>query len=94
MRAVADGAALSGLICEKPLARNLPEARRVVELARRIGAPTAYFENQIHMKMLQNARSQLAGVSEAMGPLVLARSAEEQGADADDDRSGQRDCRE
>jgi len=75
--AVDDGAALSGLICEKPLARNLPEARRVVELARRIGAPTAYFENQIHMKALQNARSQLAGVSAAMGPLVLARSGEE-----------------
>ncbi|HEY5013541.1 MAG TPA: Gfo/Idh/MocA family oxidoreductase [Acidimicrobiia bacterium] len=75
--AVADGARLRGLICEKPLARNLPEARRVLELANRIGAPTAYFENQIHMKMLQNARTQLAGVSAAMGPLVLARSGEE-----------------
>lgn len=75
--AVADGAHLEGLICEKPLARNLPEARRVLELANRIGAPTAYFENQIHMKMLQNARTQLAGVSDAMGPLVLARSGEE-----------------
>src|SRR5690242_862609 len=48
--AVRDGARLRGLICEKPLARNLAEARRVVELAREIGAPTAYFENQIHMK--------------------------------------------
>ena len=75
--AVDDGARLTGLICEKPLARNLLEARRVLELANRIGVPTAYFENQIHMKMLQNARAQLAGVSEAMGPLVLARSGEE-----------------
>jgi predicted dehydrogenase len=75
--AVAGGARLTGLACEKPLARNLPEARRVVELARQIGVPTAYFENQIHMKVLQNARAQLAGVSEAMGPLVLARSGEE-----------------
>jgi predicted dehydrogenase len=75
--AVDDGAELTGLICEKPLARNLPEARRVVELADHIGVPTAYFENQIHMKALQNARAQLAGVAEAMGPLVLARSAEE-----------------
>jgi predicted dehydrogenase len=75
--AVDDGARLVGLVCEKPLARNLPEARRVVELASHIGAPTAYFENQIHMKMLQNARAQLAGVSDAMGPLVLARSSEE-----------------
>jgi predicted dehydrogenase len=77
--AVDDGARLVGLVCEKPLARNLPEARRVVELANRIGVPTAYFENQIHMKMLQNARTQLAGVSETMGPLVLARSGEEHG---------------
>ena len=75
--AVDDGARLVGLVCEKPLARNLTEARRVVELANRIGVPTAYFENQIHMKMLQNATAQLAGVSEAMGPLVLARSGEE-----------------
>ena len=75
--AVADGAVLKGLVCEKPLARNLPEARRVLELANEIGVPTAYFENQIHMKMLQNARAQLAGVAEAMGPLVLARSSEE-----------------
>jgi predicted dehydrogenase len=75
--AVADGARLTGIACEKPLARNLPEARKMVELANRIGVPTAYFENQVHMKMLQQARTQLAGVSDAMGPLVLARSGEE-----------------
>ena len=75
--AVGDGARLRGLVCEKPLARNLAEARRVVELAREIGAPTAYFENQIHMKMLQNARDQLAPVAAAMGPLSLARAGEE-----------------
>ncbi len=75
--AVADGASLTGLICEKPLGRNLAEARRVVELAAMIGVPTAYFENQIHMKMLQQARSQLAAVSRTMGPLTLARSSEE-----------------
>jgi predicted dehydrogenase len=75
--AVRGGARLRGLICEKPLARNLPEARRVLELARGIGAPTAYFENQIHMKVLQNAKAQLRSVEDAMGPLVLARSGEE-----------------
>lgn len=74
-----DGAHLRGVICEKPLARNLAEARRVVELAGGIGAPTAYFENQIHMKMIQNARDQLAPVTEAMGPLTLARAGEEHG---------------
>ncbi len=75
--AVRDGARLRGLICEKPLARNLAEAHRVVALASEIGAPTAYFENQIHMKMLQNAREQLAPVTATMGPLTLARAAEE-----------------
>lgn len=75
--AVRAGVRLRGIICEKPLARNLPEARRVLDLAREIGAPTAYFENQIHMKMLQQARAQLRGVTDTMGPLTLARSAEE-----------------
>jgi len=77
--AVRDGARLQGLICEKPLARNLAEARRVVALAEEIGAPTAYFENQIHMKALQNAREQMAPVTATMGPLTLARAAEEHG---------------
>jgi predicted dehydrogenase len=76
-QAVADGASLRGLICEKPLARNLMEADRVLELAGAAGAPTAYFENQIHMKMVQQAREQLASVADTMGPLTLARAAEE-----------------
>ena len=75
--AVTDGAKLRGIICEKPLGRNLAEARRILEITNQIGVPTAYFENQIHMKMLQQARAQLAGVATAMGPLVLARSGEE-----------------
>jgi len=77
--AVREGATLRGLICEKPLARNIGEARRVLELAREIGAPTAYFENQIHMKMVQQARTQLADSAAAMGPLTLVRAAEEHG---------------
>ncbi len=76
-KAVGSGASLKGLIVEKPLGRNLAEARRVVAIAKEIGVPTAYFENQIHMKMLQQARAQLRGVSAAMGPLSLARSSEE-----------------
>jgi len=77
--AVRAGARLKGLICEKPLARNLREARRVLELAREIGAPTAYFENQIHMKSVAAALGQLAPVIRARGPLLLARAAEEHG---------------
>lgn len=77
--AVRAGARLRGLICEKPLARNLAEARRVVQLAREVGAPTAYFENQIHMKSVSAALAQLQPVIRARGPLVLARAAEEHG---------------
>jgi predicted dehydrogenase len=75
--AVADGAQLRGIICEKPLGRNMAEARRIMELTAQIGVPTAYFENQIHMKMLQQARVQLAAAAKGMGPLTLARSGEE-----------------
>jgi len=75
--AVRDGANLRGIVCEKPLARNLAEARRVVALAGETGVPTAYFENQIHMKMLQQARAQLAGTVAAMGQLTLVRAGEE-----------------
>jgi predicted dehydrogenase len=75
--AVRDGARLRGLVCEKPLARNVAEARRVVELAHEIGVRTAYFENQVHMKVVQNARAQLEPVAAAMGPLTLARASEE-----------------
>lgn len=71
------GARLKGLIVEKPLARNLAEADRVLALARKIGAPTAYFENQIHMKSVQVSLAQLGRVIDAMGPLTLARAAEE-----------------
>jgi len=77
--AVRGGAKLRGLIAEKPLARNLVEARRMLELAREIGAPTAYFENQIHMKSVSAALAQLAPLIRSRGPLVLARAAEEHG---------------
>ncbi len=75
--AVRSGARLKGLICEKPLARNLMEADRMMDIAREIGVPTAYFENQIHMKSVKAALAQLAPVMNAMGPLCLARAAEE-----------------
>ncbi len=76
-QAAVEGAELRGLICEKPLGRNLAEARRMLELAERVAAPTAYFENQLHMKALKAARTQLAPVIEAAGPPALVRSAEE-----------------
>jgi len=75
--AVKAGAELKGLICEKPLGRTVAEARKLAEIGRGTGLPTAYLENQIHMKAIRNALRQLGPQQMAMGPLTLARSAEE-----------------
>ncbi len=77
--AVKAGAKLKGVIVDKPLARNMKEARRMVELARDAKLLTAYFENQIFMKAIQSQRAQLLPVAKTMGPLTLTRSAEEHG---------------
>jgi predicted dehydrogenase len=79
VEAVKKGAALKGLICEKPLARNVKEARRLVDLANEAKLKTAYFENQIFMKPVRTQLQQLAPQQKTMGPLVLTRSAEEHG---------------
>ncbi|MEO8009237.1 MAG: Gfo/Idh/MocA family oxidoreductase, partial [Betaproteobacteria bacterium] len=52
--AVKAGAKLKGVIVDKPLARNMIEARRMVELAREAKLLTAYFENQIFMKAIRS----------------------------------------
>jgi predicted dehydrogenase len=77
--AVKGGAPVKGVICEKPLGRNVREARRLVELAGEANLLTAYFENQIFMKPIQAQLAQLAPQQETMGPLVLTRSSEEHG---------------
>jgi predicted dehydrogenase len=77
--AVKAGAAVKGVICEKPLGRNVAEARRMVELAGAVNLRTAYFENQIFMKPIRTQLAQLEPVQRQMGPLSLARSAEEHG---------------
>lgn len=77
--AVRQGAALKGIVCEKPLARNLREARRLVDLAASTGLKTAYFENQVHMKPIRAQMAQLAHLQASMGPLSLVRSNEEHG---------------
>ncbi len=76
------GAKIKGIICEKPLARNMAEANRMVglaELVKSVGVSTAYFENQIHMPAVQNARLQLQSVEQSIGAVHLTRSAEEHG---------------
>ncbi|MFB3784974.1 MAG: Gfo/Idh/MocA family protein [bacterium] len=77
--AVKAGAALKGVICEKPLGRNVKEARRLVQLAQEANLRTAYFENQLQMKPVKAQRKQLEPQQRTMGPLTLVRSAEEHG---------------
>jgi predicted dehydrogenase len=77
--AVAAGAPVKGIICEKPLGRNMREARQLVALAKEANLRTAYFENQIFMKPIQSQLAQLAPQQKTMGPLTLTRSSEEHG---------------
>ncbi|MCW5619807.1 MAG: Gfo/Idh/MocA family oxidoreductase [Burkholderiales bacterium] len=75
--AVKAGAPLKGVILEKPLGRNMQEARRLVALAREAKLLTAYFENQVFMRPIRTQREQLEPVMRTMGPPTLTRSAEE-----------------
>lgn len=75
--AVKEGAPLQGVICEKPLGRTLAEAQRMADLAKEANLLTAYFENQLHMNVINNALHQLRPQQRAMGPFTLARSTEE-----------------
>ncbi|MCU0916198.1 MAG: Gfo/Idh/MocA family oxidoreductase [Planctomycetes bacterium] len=77
--AVEGGTKIKGIIIEKPLARNFNEANTLVRIAKAMNVPTAYFENQIHMPAVVQARTQLAQVEKTMGAAHLARSAEEHG---------------
>lgn len=79
VEAIKAGAPLKGIICEKPLGRSVAEARRLVALAKGVGIPTSYFENQLHMKMIQAPLRQLEPQQRAMGPFSIVRSSEEHG---------------
>lgn len=75
--AVKAGAEMRGVICEKPLGRTVAEAKELVRLIKQTSLPTAYFENQLHMKCITQSLQQLKLVMDAMGGLALARSSEE-----------------
>lgn len=77
--AVAAPGSIIGVICEKPLASNVGDSRKLVQMAESAGLLTAYLENQIHMPTVISCRTQLAGVADKMGPVHLTRSAEEHG---------------
>ncbi|MHC4425333.1 MAG: Gfo/Idh/MocA family protein [Planctomycetota bacterium] len=78
-KVVENGTKIKGIICEKPLARNLQEADVMARMAKALRVPTAYFENQLHMPAVVEARRQLTAVEQSMGSVHLARSAEEHG---------------
>jgi predicted dehydrogenase len=69
---------LKGIACEKPLARNVAEAKRVTELVRRIGVPNGYLENQLFSPQVELGRALLwARGAATTGRPYLARAAEE-----------------
>ena len=69
---------LKGLACEKPLARNVAEARKVVELVKRVGLQTGYLENQVFAPQVEHGKLLLwARGASATGRPYLARATEE-----------------
>jgi predicted dehydrogenase len=69
---------LKGLACEKPLARNVAEAKQVAEMARRVGLVTGYLENQVFAPQVEAGRALLwARGAATTGRPYLARAAEE-----------------
>jgi predicted dehydrogenase len=71
-------ATLAGIACEKPLARNVKEARRVAELVRDAGLRHGYLENQLFSPQVERGRELLWARGAALtGPPYLARAAEE-----------------
>ncbi len=69
---------LVGLACEKPLARNVAEARQVQRLAASVGLKTAYLENQLFSPHVEAGKALLwARGAATTGRPYLARAAEE-----------------
>lgn len=69
---------LKGIACEKPLARNLAEAKRMVDLAEEADVPTGYLENMVFVPAVDRGKEILwrRGAANAGRP-YLARAAEE-----------------
>ena len=78
VEALENGGELVGIACEKPLARNLAEAKKVLELVKRAGVLDDYLENQVFQPSVTKGKALLwsRGASAAGRP-YLARSAEE-----------------
>ena len=69
---------LAGLACEKPLARNVAEAKKVIELVKRVDLRTGYLETQVFSPQVETGRELLwARGAATTGRPYLARAAEE-----------------
>jgi predicted dehydrogenase len=74
----AKGKKLLGIACEKPLARNVAEAKKIVDLVKKAGIPTGYLENQLFAPHVSTGRNLLwARGAKITGRPYLARAAEE-----------------
>jgi predicted dehydrogenase len=69
---------LRGIACEKPLARNVAEAKKVAALAKSVGLNTGYLENQLFAPDITRGRELIWARGAALtGRPYLARAAEE-----------------
>src|SRR5437762_8688458 len=69
---------LRGLACEKPLARNVAEAKKVVDMVKSVGLNTGYLENQLFSPDITRGRELVwARGASLTGRPYLARAAEE-----------------
>ena len=69
---------LKGIACEKPLARNVAEAKQVLDLVNKVGLPHGYLENQVFAPAVEVGRNLLwARGAKLTGRPYLARAAEE-----------------
>ena len=69
---------LKGIACEKPLARNVAEAKKILSLVKRLGIPHGYLENQLFAPHVEAGHKLLwARGAATTGRPYLARAAEE-----------------
>jgi predicted dehydrogenase len=78
VRAMKGGATLRGVACEKPLARNVADAKKVARLAASVRLNTGYLENQLFAPDITRGKDLIWARGAALtGRPYLARAAEE-----------------
>ena len=68
--AIKQGAKLRAIACEKPLARNAAEAKRMVELVEEAGVLHGYLENQLFQPSRTRQAHRLAAWRRRVGPAL------------------------